>query len=544
MAASASKARILSLTLLPALAAAALWLPAGDAWDVAGAESITAAELRAIVGFLASDEMEGRQTGSVTNQLAARYLANQLELLDLEPAGDQGGFLQTFQLERSRPAGENHLVIHASSGVAAPASLLGTWFPWPASASGEAAGTAVAVGFPDHPELEQPESGRGLLGAVAVMPAGDPLEERGRELHGQLREPGGPLGRVLEAQRQGAVAVVLVAGEPAGVFPRLMRTYWPTDTPWSSYFLEPPEPVRIPVVFAAPGLLEGWPAGRDRRIPSSGGVRAGEGELRISLRVELERNLTSTANVLARLPGSDPLLRHEVVVVSAHLDHVGRSEAGIFNGADDDASGSAAVVEIAEAFATAPVRPRRSLLFALWNAEEHGLLGSRHFVRHPTVSLGRFRAVFQMDMIGRDQEVSDREDPRFVGLPPQSSERNRNTVHLVGYSYSDHLRRLVQRAGAQVGLELLMQLDQHPLNLVRRSDSWPFLLQGIPSALISTGLHPDYHTPNDLPERLNYPKMERIARMVFLAAWQAADGLEPLELNVVPGSREPVVGSR
>jgi hypothetical protein len=521
--------------LLPALAVAALSRPPGDAWDTSGAESITAAELRAIVGFLASDQMEGRQTGSVTNQLAAMYLANQLELLDLEPAGDQDSFLQTFTLQSSRVAGENRLSLGTESAEPAPAQLMGTWFPWPASASGEVSGWAVAVGFRTDPDVGQGEAyeAAGLSGAVAVMPAGDPFEERGVGPRGRRRAPGGPLGRVLEAQRQGAIAVVLVTGDPAGAFPRLMRTYWPENAPWSSFFLEPPEPVRIPVVFTAPGLLEPWLAPVRGAVATPGASAKVQSGLRLTLRVELERNRTPTMNVLARLPGSDPLLRHEVVVVSAHLDHVGRTEAGIFNGADDDASGSAAVLEIAEALVTSSARPRRSILFALWNAEEHGLLGSRHFVAHPTVGLDRIRAVFQMDMIGRDQEVTDHEDPRFGGLSPQSRERNRNTVHLVGYSYSDHLRSVVQRAGAQVGLELLMELDQHPLNLVKRSDSWPFLLRGIPSALISTGLHPDYHTPGDLPDRLNYPKMERIARMVFLAAWEAADGLDPLELNSV-----------
>ncbi|GAB4127445.1 MAG: M20/M25/M40 family metallo-hydrolase [Acidobacteriota bacterium] len=521
------------MILLPALAVLAPSRPPGDAWDAAGAESITAAELRAIVGFLASDQMEGRQTGSVTNQLAAMYLANQLELLDLEPAGDRGGFLQTFTLQTSRIADGNRLSLAAESGEPSPAQLMGTWFPWPASASGEASGWAVAAGFRTGPEggRTETEETPGLSGAVAVMPAGDPFEERGVGPRGRPQAPGGPLGRVLEAQRQGAIAVVLVAGDPAGVFPRLMRTYWPENAPGSSFFLEPPEPVRIPVVFTAPGLLEPWLTKVRGTSGASRDRAGGRSGLKLTLRVELERERTPTMNVLARLPGSDPLLRHEVVVVSAHLDHVGRTEAGIFNGADDDASGSAAVVEIAEAFVTSPARPRRSIVFALWNAEEHGLLGSRHFVDHPTVGLDRIRAVFQMDMIGRDQEVTDQEDPRFAGLPPQGRERNRNTVHLVGYSYSDDLRSVVQRAGSQVGLELLMELDRHPLNLVKRSDSWPFLLRGIPSALISTGLHPDYHTPDDLPDRLNYPKMERIARMVFLAAWQAADSLDPLELN-------------
>lgn len=514
-------------------------LPAGDDVAAGAISSITSAELRSIVGFLASDQMEGRQTGTQSNHLAALYLAHQLELLGLDPAGGDGTFLQDFQLTQSQIVGDNRFEVVLSTGTPASGVLMETFFPLPISASGEVEAQAVPVSAELAAEAAALEGDPQLSGRIAVMLAGDPFEERGGGPGSREPAVSGDRARILAAQRQGAVGVVLVEPGRGNGWLRLIRAHWPGDSEWSGFQLaDAAETVRIPVLVAARSLVEPWfseqiaGAASDPETARKAASRQ-SGPVILRLRTELAQKQTPSLNVLARLDGSDPLLRHEVVVVSAHLDHVGMTDNRIFNGADDNASGTAAVLEIAEAFVLSAARPRRSVVFALWNAEEHGLLGSRYFVESPSVPLSRIRAVFQMDMIGRDQEVPDREDPRFRGMAQQSSEQNRNTVHLVGYSYSDHLRGVVERAGSQVGLDLLMEFDHHPLTLVKRSDSWPFLQRGIPAALISTGLHPDYHTPNDRPELLNYPKMERIARMVFLAAWEAADGTGPLELNQV-----------
>lgn len=218
-------------------------------------------------------------------------------------------------------------------------------------------------------------------------------------------------------------------------------------------------------------------------------------------------------------------------MVSAHFDHVGVRDEKIYNGADDDASGTAGLLEVAEAFASSPSQPRRSVIFAAWNGEERGLLGSRFYVARPGFSVEDIAAVFQMDMIGRNEEIPDPENPRFQGLPKQSADENVNSVNILGYSRTDDLRRLAEDLNRHIGLELRFRYDDSSSNLLRRSDNWPFLVSGVPALFFHTGLHPDYHQPTDTPEKINYEKMEKIVRLVFLCSWQAANATERPRLN-------------
>ena len=209
-------------------------------------------------------------------------------------------------------------------------------------------------------------------------------------------------------------------------------------------------------------------------------------------------------NVLALLPGSDPKLKDQVVLLGAHYDHVGygspRTSLGpigyIHNGADDNASGTAVVLEVARALAQLPRRPRRSVLIAFWDAEELGLLGSEHWCRHPTVPLRRIKAAVNCDMLGR--------------LRPQG-------LQVLAWRSGGSWRRLVLWSNHQVGLPLRFSWE-----LKRNSDHYPLLEHDVPVVMFHTGLHDDYHRPSDDPDKLNYPGMERIARLVFLTTVQLA----------------------
>src|SRR5262249_48325929 len=160
---------------------------------------------------------------------------------------------------------------------------------------------------------------------------------------------------------------------------------------------------------------------------------------------------------------------------------------------------------------------------AAFNSEERGLLGSWAFTERPPVPLDRIVAVLNMDMIGRDEEVPEGGGPRFRGLPVQSAESNHDAVNLLGYSRSTLLTQTIERANAPFGLKPKKVLDNTAPTLLRRSDQWPFLQRGVPAVFVHTGLHPDYHTTGDRPERINYPKMERIARLVHQASWDLAN---------------------
>jgi Zn-dependent M28 family amino/carboxypeptidase len=244
------------------------------------------------------------------------------------------------------------------------------------------------------------------------------------------------------------------------------------------------------------------------------------------LTTSVNRHVTADRNVLGLIEGSDPAVKDEWIIVCAHYDHVGVNAGGeVYNGADDDGSGTVALFEIAEAYALAAQngqKPRRSILFAAWDAEEAGLLGAWAYTESPPTPLAKTVAVLNMDMIGRNQEVPESGGRRFRGLDPQTAESNENAVNVVGNTYSAELYAEVEKANQVIRLELETGYDNNATNILRRSDQWPFLQRGAPAVLIWTGFHPDYHRVTDDPERINYEKMEKIVRLVHQLSWNLA----------------------
>jgi hypothetical protein len=216
-------------------------------------------------------------------------------------------------------------------------------------------------------------------------------------------------------------------------------------------------------------------------------------------------------NVVALLPGTDPLLRDTYVVLTAHFDHVGvgapdaRGDS-IYNGADDNASGTAALVEVAEAFASLPERPARSVLFLAVSGEEKGLLGSMHFARNPTVPAEGIVANINMDMISRNAP---------------------DTLIAIGQEYStfEDILAAVIAAHPEVGLTVIRDPVPHE-QLFFRSDQLSFIQIGVPALFFFTGLHEDYHRPSDLPTRVDPDKAARVGRLAFLVAHRIANDPE------------------
>jgi Zn-dependent M28 family amino/carboxypeptidase len=230
---------------------------------------------------------------------------------------------------------------------------------------------------------------------------------------------------------------------------------------------------------------------------------------------------------LGMVEGTDPVLRNEVVVVGAHFDANGIDDKGlIYSGADDNGSGAVAVLAVAEAFAKAAEvgqRPKRTVVFALWNSEEKGISGSAYYVEHPQPAWGKVVVNVNIDHAGRNEENVDASDPRFRGFPLMKGEQNANVVHLLGYSMCPDAAKVVMDENASVGLDVRQDYDQHVSGLLQRSDQWPFLSKGIPAVFLSTGLHPDYHLPTDTIEKINFPKLEKIARLAFRTVWHLAN---------------------
>jgi Zn-dependent M28 family amino/carboxypeptidase len=233
-----------------------------------------------------------------------------------------------------------------------------------------------------------------------------------------------------------------------------------------------------------------------------------------------ERRRAVTANVIGMLEGSDAELKKETIVFSAHYDHDGASDTAIFHGADDNGSGTVGVVELARAFAASRVRPKRSLLFAVFAAEERGLLGSYYYAAHPLRPLASTRAVINFDMIGRNETPSAQTE----GLM-QIDKDTSNELNLIGTINSPDYREVVEAANRRVGLRLNYKWDQDAaLNIFQRSDQFPLALHDIPAVWWFTGFHPDYHQATDTVEKINFVKMEKIVRLAFMTGQSFADG--------------------
>jgi len=222
-------------------------------------------------------------------------------------------------------------------------------------------------------------------------------------------------------------------------------------------------------------------------------------------------------NIAGYIQGSDPVLKNEVLVFSGHYDHIGASGEKIFAGADDDASGCAALLEMAEAFIGMKKPPRRTILFLWVAAEEIGLYGSESYTKAPLFPLEKTVADLNMDMIGRVKGVADTSDQNPMSGP--------NTVFVISDNQSSELLAIAKKADDRNKIDFDYSLGgkDHPLQLFSRSDHYNFVKKDIPVLFFTTGLHTDYHTPGDVIEKLDFAKMELVTKTMFEIGLEVAN---------------------
>ena len=237
-----------------------------------------------------------------------------------------------------------------------------------------------------------------------------------------------------------------------------------------------------------------------------------------------------SANVVGYLEGTDKTLRRDTVMITGHYDHLGVQGGHLYPGANDNASGSVAVMELARLFARGGMRPRRSLMFVVFGSEEQGLLGSYYYVAHPVRPLATTRAILNLDMIARD-EAHIPQSRGVVEIPGDT----RNQINLVGAFYSRDLESVIRKADKKVGLDITTKFDQdHSLNVLFRCDHFPFLLHDVPAVWIFGGFHPGYHEPSDTIDQLNFPKLEKVVRLAYESAEELANDASTPRFKVEP----------
>jgi Zn-dependent M28 family amino/carboxypeptidase len=226
----------------------------------------------------------------------------------------------------------------------------------------------------------------------------------------------------------------------------------------------------------------------------------------LELKTSFDNKLIETQNVIGFLEGTDPVLKNEYVVVGGHYDHVGmgyfgamdKANAGkIHNGADDNASGTAGVIELAEAFSK--VKPKRSIIFIGFTAEEYGLLGAKYYAyQNPLYPLEKTVGMVNLDMISRN-------DIRMIWIG--------------GVYYSSDMKLLVEEANKTIGFELFYNVGLYTF----ASDQGPFIKRNIPSIFFFAGDHEDYHTPSDDIDKVDFEKAEKVSKLAFLSTWLLAN---------------------
>jgi Zn-dependent M28 family amino/carboxypeptidase len=247
-------------------------------------------------------------------------------------------------------------------------------------------------------------------------------------------------------------------------------------------------------------------------------------EKKVTLKIVGKHNQLSTQNVVAVFEGSDPVLKDEYVAVGAHYDHVGIGNPvngdAIYNGADDDGSGTTALLAMAEALAKAPTKPKRSVIF-IWHAgEEKGLWGSRYFVENPTVPLDKIVTQLNIDMIGRSKKAGDT-NPRNKELSGPDE------IYVIGSKMmSTELGALSESVNKDyLNLSFNYRYDDpnDPNRFFFRSDHFNYARKGIPIIFYFDGEHEDYHRPGDSADKIDYEKMQKVTRTVYMMLWELAN---------------------
>lgn len=516
-----------------------------------GFDALNVSKLQSDLTLITADDFAGRMSLTAGDQKTIDWVAREFAAAGLQPAASangQPGYLQKFNLVEFRPdraafmltltidgqtrlfrAPEAFGVYKSAVDLAAPVVFAGYGI------------TAPELGYDDYAHID-------ARGKIVLVYDHEPQEDDAKSIFngkGLTRYATSRV-KLLNAQAHGALAVILVA-EPnrhhltnaersARIGGSVTRA-----VPLPIQVIQNDE-LHIPLVtvldetaralLAHAGLTPSQlQSSIDQSLqPASRPLPATTVALHMR---NLSERVAETANVVGLLQGSDPTLQAETVMITAHHDHDGSSPCPatsatpqpclqIWHGADDNGSGTVGVVSLAHAFALNPAKPKRSILFVVFAAEERGLLGAYWMAAHPLRPLETTRAQINFDMIGRDEKPSPQTDG-LIEIPADTT----NRLNLIGALYSPQYEKTVEQANQSVGLDLDHRFDYDSvLNVFFRSDQFPFVLKGIPAFWWFTGFHPDYHHTTDTVDKIDFAKMRRILQLAYLSGWSFASNAQ------------------
>ena len=500
-------------------------IPAPD-YSLPYAASITPAGLKTDLDVLASDAYEGRETGRKGQKMAADYIAKAFAADGLAGPvpGSDNPYVQHFTMNRvsldptstmqvggkTYVQGKDFYVLLPGSFAAAPATVKPAFAGYGIKEdkySDLAAGTAPASG------------------SDVVLLLGQPLTKTGQPLLGAASPYGAPGMRSLMARSAGLRALqphsAFLVAPTAAAFTQVPKDFAPLLGREQLEFNDQPAPDGPSIVVVSPALgaalLGTTPAGLakyEKGVAAAGKpIASGFKPAAASMQLKQKKEPFTTENVLGYLEGSDK--KDEIVVLSAHYDHLGIKNGVVFNGADDDGSGTVSVLAMARAFTQAKKDghgPRRSILFLANVGEEEGLLGSQYYTDHPIFPLTSTVTDLNIDMVGRVDSLHQGKG---------------DYVYLVGDDrLSTELHTLSEATNQQyspIALDYKYNDPQDPEHIYERSDHYNFAKHGIPIIFYTSGLHKDYHQATDDVDKIDFPAMARRDQLIFHTAWAVAD---------------------
>lgn len=482
------------------------------------AQTILENDLKSHLFFLADDVLEGRETGTAGQRVAAQYIASRFMQMDLKPGNGKSYFqefnvaninLEKTSLKINKQSFDYRKDYFCTELSDVPESLSNIW-----------AFAGYGLETPDYNNLATINpSGKNIL-ILGAQPS--QKTENMRALFGMW------MGIIENLKKQGATSVWMII--PDSVYNRFNVYGKPNDVT-----LIQEEAGSPPAFFVNEKMGNAWLAAVSKKhtVKSlSASLDASQSVpfldfSKVNFLYEVQKNVqkTSASNVLGYLEGTDK--KDELVVITAHYDHLGVQNGVVYNGADDDGSGTVTVLELAEAFSKATKegkRPRRSILFMTVSGEEKGLWGSDFYTAHPVYPLEKTVANLNIDMIGRvDKSYAGKKD-------------SANYVYIIGANKLstelDSINKAVNKNTGNIVLDEKYNDENDPERFYYRSDHYNFAKNGIPVIFYFTGVHKDYHKPTDDIDKINFTKMVKIGKLVFGTAWELANNERRIVVDV------------
>lgn len=491
--------------------------------------SIVQADLQRHLTFIASDSLQGRRFGTEVPglKIAAEYIQQNIQKDGLKPGPD--GYFQQVDIQTSKSDSENSFLkvsdVNGENIIQSKEVITLTRGVSAIDVSGEL--VFAGFGWQDTLSGYDDFSGCDLKEKIVMLAQGSPKTYvSGKFQRWNDRMEASKIERAFTA---GAKAVILFTtpdNTKNQTYAQIKR--W---TNRSQYFLKSSakDATNKKCVFVTtPGVAEKVLNGKLKKILSH--LAKGEkwhnnisGNFMAEVQIRRKMETLEGRNVLGIVEGSDPVLKDECVVYMAHYDHLGIGKNGdVYNGADDNGSGTVALLELAKAFQKLKEKPKRSILFLWVTGEEIGLFGSRYYVNHPVFPLDKTEACINIDMIGRDYEPRDsvwKNSPKLV--------KDKDGVYTLASNFCPKMLEFSDSACKSLGLVPDKSL---PERFIRSSDQYNFHKEGVPILNVATGYHADYHKVTDVVSKINFDKMKRVVDMCFLVGYQIANQQKRLEV--------------